>query len=84
MDYESAVEIREAITELAHAVVGGLRLEQPTLRDYFAAKAMAGLLGQQAWMLRMRDNHKHDDPSEATASLAYFMADAMIRAREAQ
>jgi hypothetical protein len=43
-----------------------------TLRDYFAAKAMQGLLTSD-----------DIDASYATAVLCYRMADAMLKAREA-
>jgi hypothetical protein len=43
-----------------------------TLRDYFAAKAMQGLLAEDYWS-------DHDDVSK----IAYKIADAMIEAREA-
>ena len=43
-----------------------------TLRDYFAAKAMQGLLTSD-----------DIDASYATAVLCYRMADAMMKAREA-
>ena len=46
-----------------------------TLRDYFAAKAMQGLLSDPDWRI--------DLPFSATASAAYKMADAMLEAREA-
>lgn len=46
-----------------------------TLRDYFAAKAMQGLLSDpNAGML--------DDDMNHWAALSYKMADAMLRARE--
>ncbi|HCT5877729.1 TPA: hypothetical protein OT180_000710 [Morganella morganii] len=46
-----------------------------TLRDYFAAKAMQGLLSDpDAGML--------DDDMSRWAMLSYKMADAMLRARE--
>lgn len=44
-----------------------------TLRDYFAAKALAGLLTQYA----TRDE---DDPTEYS-QLSYKYADAMLKAR---
>jgi hypothetical protein len=44
-----------------------------TLRDYFAAKAMQGLLSDPDWRI--------DLPFSATASAAYKMADAMLEAR---
>ena len=45
-----------------------------TLRDYFAAKAMQAMVGREV-----------SDPSriEKYAENAYFMADAMLKAREA-
>ena len=46
-----------------------------TLRDYFAAKAMQGLLSDPDW----RQDMDFDD----TALAAYKMADAMLKAREA-
>jgi hypothetical protein len=46
-----------------------------TLRDYFAAKAMQGLLSDPDWRI--------DLPFSATASAAYKMADAMLKVREA-
>lgn len=45
-----------------------------TLRDYFAAKAMQGLISDQDW--------RQDTLPEDTAFAAYSMADAMLKARE--
>jgi len=45
------------------------------LRDYFAAKAMQGLLSDPRW----RNNMDFED----TAVAAYKQADAMLKAREA-
>ena len=45
-----------------------------TLRDYFAAKAMQGLMG---WSTRV------GCPDEAIAHDAYALADAMLKARSA-
>lgn len=53
-----------------------------TLRDYFAAKAMHGLISCPNW----REEAGEDldmDISKYTAISAYEMADAMMRAREA-
>ena len=47
-----------------------------TLRDYFAAKAMQGLLAQSLGTAL-------GSPVEAAADYAYAMADAMLKAREA-
>ncbi|EMR8084379.1 hypothetical protein OUHCRE2_42030 [Enterobacter asburiae] len=44
-----------------------------TLRDYFAAKAMQGRLSNPDWLCS----------DDRTATEAYQMADAMLRAREA-
>jgi hypothetical protein len=45
-----------------------------TLRDYFAAKAMQGLLADPAW--------RRDMDFEETAWAAYEQADAMLKARK--
>ena len=53
-----------------------------TLRDYFAAKAMQGLISCPDW----RENVGEEegiDASDCTARAAYMMADAMLKAREA-
>jgi hypothetical protein len=44
-----------------------------TLRDYFAAKAMQGRLSNPDWLCS----------DDCTATEAYQIADAMLRAREA-
>jgi hypothetical protein len=52
-----------------------------TLRDYFAAKAMQGLISCPDW----REGAGEDvgmNASDYTASAAYMMADAMLKARE--
>ena len=50
-------------------------LQGMTLRDYFAAKAMQGLLADPGW--------RHDMDFEDTAHAAYKQADAMLKAGEA-
>jgi hypothetical protein len=45
-----------------------------TLRDYFAAKAMQGLLSDPDW--------RQDTTFEDTAYAAYEQADAMLEARD--
>ena len=53
-----------------------------TLRDYFAAKAMQGLISCPDW----REGAGEDvgmDASDCTAYTAYMMADAMLKARDA-
>jgi hypothetical protein len=47
-----------------------------TLRDYFAAKAMPGLLA-----LCQHDSHEGKSYIEYVAGLSYGMADAMMKAR---
>ena len=49
--------------------LSGLRM-----RDYFAAKAMQGLLSDPDW--------RQDMDFEDTAHAAHLMADAMLKARE--
>jgi hypothetical protein len=46
-----------------------------TLRDYFAAKAVQAFLSDPEW--------RQEIEFEDTANAAYFMADAMLKAREA-
>jgi hypothetical protein len=55
-----------------------------TLRDYFAAKAMQGLLSCADWRESV-DDHVVDgvEASDFTAFSAYAMSDAMLKAREA-
>jgi hypothetical protein len=45
-----------------------------TLRDYFAAKAMQGMVTDPSWQ---------GGTCKTVASVAYEMADAMLKAREA-
>jgi hypothetical protein len=45
-----------------------------SLRDYFAAAALTGLLA----------NSEHDEGSVQTAYIAYHAADAMLAAREGE
>ena len=60
---------------------GGLNHGAPgmTLRDYFAAKAMQGLLADSAD--RPDEDESIDDFIEDTATSAYMYADAMLAAR---
>lgn len=52
-----------------------------TLRDYFAAKAMQGLLSNTEWMHIHKGNKflMHD---ETIADTSYSIADAMLKERE--
>ncbi len=61
--------------EYEHASIRVEMASDATIRDYFAAKAMQGLLSDpDAGML--------DDDMSRWAMLSYKMADAMLRARE--
>lgn len=51
-----------------------------TLRDYFAAKAMQGLCGNEDWLNKAAKNT--GDPLRSCAFAAYEMADAMLEARK--
>jgi hypothetical protein len=51
----------------------GMHISGMTLRDYFAAKAMQGLIA--AWGTGI-------PPAKETAQAAYSFADAMLKARE--
>lgn len=53
-----------------------------TLRDYFAAKAMQGLCGNEDWINKAAKNT--GAPLWTCAFGAYEMADAMLKAREVQ
>ena len=55
-------------------VVGDQMTQGMSLRDYFAAKAMQGLIV---------DPDRADQSREECARLSYAMADAMLKAREA-
>jgi hypothetical protein len=52
-----------------------------TLRDYFAAKAVTGIMA--GLMASSNDGHWHGWKPAAIASEAYLIADAMLKAREA-
>ena len=54
-----------------------------SLRDYFAAKAMQGLLTIPAETLSESKTDRHERLDSYVSYLAYTMADAMLRAREA-
>ena len=67
------------ITDEKGKIIGGSN--GMTLRDYFAAKAMQGLISCPDW----RENAGEEvgmDASDYTAVAAYMMADAMLKARE--
>jgi hypothetical protein len=51
------------------------RTEGMTLRDYFAAKAMQGILATDP------EDQDHEDGLLAIAIVSYKMADAMMKAR---
>ncbi len=55
--------------------------EGMTLRDYFAAKAMQGLISSADWREAVAE-HTDMAATKFTALTAYEMADAMLKARE--
>ena len=55
----------------------GLHITGMTLRDYFAAKAMQGLLANGEYW-----NHVGGTDTAECAALAYLTADAMMKARD--
>ena len=59
----------------SHGSMGEVAQEGMTLRDYFAAKAVIGVLAQ----LDVCDGREHAN----AAWIAYQIADAMLKAREA-
>jgi hypothetical protein len=62
--------------ERAHLSAKAVALCGMTLRDYFAAKAMQGLMGR-AW-----GEIPAEELFKTWATSAYAMADAMLKARE--
>ncbi|MFA8336363.1 hypothetical protein [Burkholderia cenocepacia] len=50
-----------------------------TLRDYFAAKAMAGMLAYPG--CESRGSHHNNNTPDGVATMAYEYADSMLRAR---
>ena len=67
----------------APAGVAHITEQGMTLRDYFAAKAMQGLLTIPAETLSESKTDKHERLDSYVSYLAYTMADAMLKAREA-
>ena len=59
----------------------GRVVEGMTLRDYFAAKTMQGLISCPDWRENAGENVDMDT-SDYTAYAAYMMADAMLKARK--
>ena len=51
-----------------------------TLRDYFANSAMQGLINNEAEIQRLKT--RTEQVNEAIASIAYHMADSMLKQRE--
>lgn len=52
-----------------------------SMRDYFAAKAVAGLCANQEWMVNAR-NASGKEMHDCVSIAAYELADAMLSARE--
>ena len=61
-----------------HSWQGMATCDGMTLRDYFAAKALTGLLG-----VCMQDDHPGVSYFDHVARIAYECADAMLKARQA-
>ena len=61
-----------------------MRSEGISIRDYFAAKALAGMLADRANIERFDviSNQELVDPEALMATAAYQMADAMLKVRE--
>jgi len=55
-----------------------------TLRDYFAAQALVGLISSQVWMIGAGKNYEKTGTSVSTnaAESAYEIADAMLKERD--
>lgn len=78
------MDIKELDRQAFPTNVGGHTLFGMTLRDYFAAKAMQGLMSGR-WKSDMHgipyDAYRAD--ADEWAKSAYHFADAMLKAREA-
>ena len=80
---EDAAERDRIYTETTAAAAGGM-----SLRDYFAAKALMGLLAEPISDVQNTASFvstalKDDQPGDLLARAAYQLADAMLRARGA-
>lgn len=71
--------------------IGNTQCEGLSIRDYFAAKALSGILGCESTVVGYVDENTGaawpNDPNEfreSVASAAYAYADAMLAAREVQ
>jgi hypothetical protein len=56
--------------------------EGMSLRDYFAAKALQGMLAYPG--CESRGSHHNNNTPEGVAEMAYEYADAMVKARDAR
>lgn len=54
--------------------------EGMTLRDYFAAKALSGLLANSEYVIAVEREEK-ENASNKMAEIAYELADAMLKER---
>ena len=71
-------EARRLAAEARERSKGGPASDM-TLRDYFAAKAMQGMLAHHGVL----QNKKQAENDAVGATHAYLIADAMLKAREA-
>jgi hypothetical protein len=60
---------------------GGSPDDGMTLRDYFAAKAMQGMLSNFDWMQHAAAQFSNIQGEELVPQMAYEIADAMLAAR---
>ena len=77
----------QASPEMCHHGQSSVDTQGMTLRDYFAAKASAGILSNQETLNRIERSMKQigaSDFDERLASCAYSVADAMLEARKPQ
>lgn len=74
---QTTTEKRETARAIDSEVVasngGGL-----TIREWFAGQALAGLLANQTFLLRILDKHECENPQQAAAKVAFEMADEMM------
>ena len=67
----------------AYTSMGEVSWEGMTLRDYFAAKALVGCVSMSRTYSEELDKQKSSAPlDQFIASMAYRLADAMLKARQ--
>lgn len=72
----------DVLTDFSISDGGNRRMTGMSLRDYFAAAAMQGLIA--AGFASVPEGETGDDTNDYVAGRAYYIAEAMLVAREAE